>query len=193
MEPQQRSPPSASPKSKSSQASKMTLKSIPTKKKSTSTAKPDRRLSPTAPSASASRPTLTSEELRHQDDATSQQPKSKLLSYHNEVLSLIDYHTIAARHVADAASKQIVTAVHLRRHAWLHTATITDDARDRIEDSPFDGEGLFAATTNELLDNILKMRKTARFFSSQSASFQPPPRTSSYSWRRTYPSQQPRT
>ncbi|KAJ7345308.1 hypothetical protein JRQ81_001258 [Phrynocephalus forsythii] len=84
--------------------------------------------------------------------------RDKALSYHEEVLSLIDYATEAARHAVDAASKQLATAVFLRRHAWLRTATITDDARNCIEDSPFDGEGLFASSTDESLDTILKMR-----------------------------------
>ncbi|KAJ7335284.1 hypothetical protein JRQ81_013225 [Phrynocephalus forsythii] len=58
--------------------------------------------------------------------------KSKILSYHTEVMSLLDYEMITSCHIVDAASKQIATAVHLRRHAWLRTATITDDARNCI-------------------------------------------------------------
>ncbi|KAJ7341618.1 hypothetical protein JRQ81_005939, partial [Phrynocephalus forsythii] len=63
--------------------------------------------------------------------------RNKLLSYLTEVMPLVDYETIAAHHLADAASKQLVTAVYLRRHSWLRTANIPDDARHRTEDSPF--------------------------------------------------------
>ncbi|KAJ7326915.1 hypothetical protein JRQ81_016674 [Phrynocephalus forsythii] len=70
--------------------------------------------------------------------------------------------TLAARNMADAAAKQLSNAVYLRRHAWLRTTNIPDDAWNRIEDSPFDGEGLFATTTDESLDTLVKMRKTAK-------------------------------
>ncbi|KAJ7324845.1 hypothetical protein JRQ81_017865 [Phrynocephalus forsythii] len=97
-------------------------------------------------------------------DALPDDLRDKATSYHAEALSLLDYETIAARHAADAASKQLAMAVFLRRHAWLRTANITDDARNRIEDSPFDGEGLFALSTDESLDNIQKMRRAAKSY-----------------------------
>ncbi|KAJ7332169.1 hypothetical protein JRQ81_014349 [Phrynocephalus forsythii] len=98
--------------------------------------------------------------------------RDKALAYHSEIMSLVDYETIAARHAAEAASKQLATAVFLRRHVWLRTTTITDDARNRIEDSPFDGEGLFASSTDEALDNILKMWKTAKSYTYHGATSQ---------------------
>ncbi|KAJ7329295.1 hypothetical protein JRQ81_015469 [Phrynocephalus forsythii] len=100
--------------------------------------------------------------------------RDKALSYHKEVLSLIDYATEAAHHAVDAASKQLATAVFLCRHAWLRTAMITDDARNRIEDSPFDGGGLFAYSTDESLDTILKMRRTANKDQPRRATLTPP-------------------
>ncbi|KAJ7338904.1 hypothetical protein JRQ81_012806 [Phrynocephalus forsythii] len=75
-------------------------------------------------------------------------------------MSLTDYETIVARHVANVAAKQIAMAICFHCHAWLHTATITDNARSRIEDSPFDGEGLL-------------MFKTTRSYSYQGTSNQP--------------------
>ncbi|KAJ7319787.1 hypothetical protein JRQ81_019298 [Phrynocephalus forsythii] len=62
--------------------------------------------------------------------------RNKALSYHSEAMSLIDYEMIISRHAADATSKQIAMAIHFRRHAWLRNASIPDDARNRIEDSP---------------------------------------------------------
>ncbi|KAJ7344354.1 hypothetical protein JRQ81_000304 [Phrynocephalus forsythii] len=93
--------------------------------------------------------------------------KAKLSAYHAELLTLLDYQTIASCHIADTSARQLANAVFLCRHAWLRTVTITDDAHNRIEGAPFDGEGLFAATTGESLDNILKMRKTARSYAFQ--------------------------
>ncbi|KAJ7329622.1 hypothetical protein JRQ81_015796, partial [Phrynocephalus forsythii] len=84
-------------------------------------------------------------------------------------MSLIDYEMIAACHVAVTASKQIAIAIHLRRQAWLRTASILDNARNRIEDSPpsLDGEGLFASTMDGALDNLMKMRETVSSYGYQ--------------------------
>ncbi|KAJ7312159.1 hypothetical protein JRQ81_006503 [Phrynocephalus forsythii] len=113
-----------------------------------------------------------------------EEQRTKLLTYHTEVMSLIDYETIAAHHVAAAAAKQIARAVQLRCHAWLHTITLTDDAMKRIEDAPFDGEGPFLPTTDESLDNILKMRKTPQSFSYQGSQHQHTQYSQSYqNWR----------
>ncbi|KAJ7344874.1 hypothetical protein JRQ81_000824, partial [Phrynocephalus forsythii] len=87
--------------------------------------------------------------------------RAQLSSLHGELLTILDYQTIASCHIADSSARQLANAVFLCRRAWLRTVTITDDARNRIEGAPFDGEGLFAATTDESLDNILKMHKTA--------------------------------
>ncbi|KAJ7338768.1 hypothetical protein JRQ81_012670 [Phrynocephalus forsythii] len=105
-------------------------------------------------------------------DALPDDLRDKATSYHAEALSLLDYETIAAQHAADAASRQLATAVFLHRHAWLRTANITDNARNRIEDSPFDGEGLFASSTDESLDNNQKMRKAAKSYAYYGASKQ---------------------
>ncbi|KAJ7345417.1 hypothetical protein JRQ81_001367 [Phrynocephalus forsythii] len=78
--------------------------------------------------------------------------KDKALSYHTEVLSLIDYETEAACHAVDTASKQLATAVFLRQHAWLCMATITDNAR------------LMVSTTAILPHARLKMRALQAWF-----------------------------
>ncbi|KAJ7324589.1 hypothetical protein JRQ81_017609 [Phrynocephalus forsythii] len=93
--------------------------------------------------------------------------KGKAQASYMEVLSLIDYQMITSMHITNAASKQLMTAIHLRRHAWLRTSSITDDARNRIEDSPFDGEGFFATSTDVSLDNIQNMRKAAKSYTQQ--------------------------
>ncbi|KAJ7341588.1 hypothetical protein JRQ81_005872 [Phrynocephalus forsythii] len=126
-------------------------------------------------------------------DALSSDHRATLRSYHGELLAILDYQTLTARHLADAALKQLATAVYLRSRACLHTATITDDAWNRIEDSPFDGEGLFAATTDESINNIVKMRKTAKSISTQGTSSQSAQCSTPYSWCRNYSFNQPRT
>ncbi|KAJ7322488.1 hypothetical protein JRQ81_018775, partial [Phrynocephalus forsythii] len=118
--------------------------------------------------------------------------KTKILSYHAEVMSFLDYQIITSCHIVDTAAKHITTTIHLRRHAWLCTATITDNARNRIENSPFDGEGLFAPTTDEALDNILKMRKTASLYAYHGTSSQTSNHQQSQQWHRSYPTNQQR-
>ncbi|KAJ7329831.1 hypothetical protein JRQ81_016005 [Phrynocephalus forsythii] len=96
--------------------------------------------------------------------------------------------TLAARNMADAAAKQLSNAVYLRRHAWLRTTNIPDDARNRIEDSPFDGEGLFATTTDESLDTLVKMRRTAKSIANPSSQPQGQfRRQQQHSWQRQNP------
>ncbi|KAJ7313400.1 hypothetical protein JRQ81_004733 [Phrynocephalus forsythii] len=112
--------------------------------------------------------------------------KARMVAYHGELLTLLDYQTIASCHIVEASAKQLANAVFLRRHAWLRTVTITDDARNRIEGAPFDGEGMFAATTDESLDNILKMWKTARSYAYQGSAGQTTPRPAPYQWRCPY-------
>ncbi|KAJ7303349.1 hypothetical protein JRQ81_012292, partial [Phrynocephalus forsythii] len=110
----------------------------------------------------------------------------KAQASYSEVLSLIDHQMITYLHLTDAASKQLTTAIHLRRHAWLRTANITEDARNRIEDSPFDGEGLFATSTDASLDNIQKIRKAAKSYTYQGGTSQPASRPTPQTWRRPY-------
>lgn len=59
----------------------------------------------------------------------------------------------------DAASKQINTSTVLRRHACLRSASIPEDTRVRIEDLPFDSLDVFDGKTEEILDNLQKMRR----------------------------------
>lgn len=89
------------------------------------------------------------------------------ISLHQEALSLPKHERTATPHVADKASKQVATANSLRRHAWLRSTTIPDDARSCIEDLPFDGVGLFDANTDKILDGLQKFRKTACSYSYQ--------------------------
>ncbi|KAL8163712.1 UNVERIFIED_CONTAM: hypothetical protein K2H54_034570 [Gekko kuhli] len=62
----------------------------------------------------------------------------------------------------------LATGIALRRHAWLRTAHLPDDIKAKVEDLPFDGEGLFHTTTDQYLTSIDDSRKTAKrlgFFS----------------------------
>ena len=72
-----------------------------------------------------------------------------------------------AGHIVNAASKQVAMAVTLHHHTWLQSLGISEDVRSRIEDLPFDGVGLFDEKTDEILDYLLNLRRTARSYSSQ--------------------------
>lgn len=91
----------------------------------------------------------------------------KCTSYHLDAMTLVRQEQAAAHHTADAASKQITTSIALCRHAWLCSATTPDDTRGRIKDLLFDGVGLFDAKMDEILNELQKMRKTGRSYSSQ--------------------------
>ncbi|KAJ7344891.1 hypothetical protein JRQ81_000841 [Phrynocephalus forsythii] len=117
-------------------------------------------------------------------DSLPEEQKAKITALHEELLSLIDYETLVARNMAAAAAKQLSTAIYLRRHAWLRTTNIPDDARNRIEDSPFDGEGLFAITTDESLDTLVKMRKTAKSITYSTVQPQGQYRRQQQNWQR---------
>ena len=85
-------------------------------------------------------------------------------------MSLACQERVAARHIIDVSSKQLVTAVALHHHAWLRLASIMEDVRNRIEGLPFDRVGLFDPKTDEILESLLKHRRTARSISAQGAS-----------------------
>lgn len=58
-------------------------------------------------------------------------------SLHQEAMSLAN----SAKHTTDVAAKQIAPSIAVRRHAWLRSATLPEDAHTYIEDLPFDGVG----------------------------------------------------
>ena len=93
--------------------------------------------------------------------------KSRGLAFHQEAMAIACQERITARRVVEAALKHMTTAVTLQRHAWLRSAHISDDSCVRIEDLPLDGVGLFDTRTHEILDNLQKMRKTARSYNTQ--------------------------
>ena len=99
---------------------------------------------------------------------------SRALNINLEASTLAKQQRIAVRHSADAASKAMATAVALRHHAWLRSDGITDDTRSRIEDLPFDGAGLLSEKTNEVMDNLHKIRKMAKSYSTQPYRYQCP-------------------
>ncbi|KAL8177421.1 UNVERIFIED_CONTAM: hypothetical protein K2H54_004478 [Gekko kuhli] len=56
----------------------------------------------------------------------------------------------------------MATAVTLRRHAWLRSALLQTDIKQRTEDLPFDGCGLFHKTTDDALRDADESRRRAR-------------------------------
>ena len=72
---------------------------------------------------------------------------------HTEATRLAKEQRLASCHTSSIA---------LRRHAWLRSSGITEDARSCIEELPFNGSGLFNEKTDELMGNLHKIRKTAK-------------------------------
>ncbi|XP_078233615.1 uncharacterized protein LOC144583550 [Pogona vitticeps] len=106
------------------------------------------------------------------------------LDTHAEALTVSKYQRLAARHVAEATSKNFASLITLRRHAWLRSANIVEDIKTRVENLPFDATGLFSQNTDENLENLHKSKKTAKSYS-----VQPPPRQSKPQWRPKYTTQ----
>ena len=86
--------------------------------------------------------------------------KSEALNIYAEATTLAKQQRIASCYTADAASKVMATYIALRHHAWLRSAGISR-YRSRIEDLPFDSTGLFNDKTDEVMNNLHKIRKTA--------------------------------
>ncbi|KAF7245178.1 Kinesin-like protein KIF13A [Varanus komodoensis] len=66
-----------------------------------------------------------------------------------------------ARHHVDTDSRALVSAVSLRRHAWLRNCNLPEETRRRIEEMPFDGSGLFHSRTDHKLEKLHESRLTA--------------------------------
>lgn len=58
--------------------------------------------------------------------------------------------------------QKLTTGVALHRHSWLRATTLLSDSKAAIEDLPFDGLGLFHASTEATLQDIDKNIKTSR-------------------------------
>ena len=106
-------------------------------------------------------PVLQAEEVR-----------TAALNTHLEATTLAKQQRLASHHTADTASKSLASAIALRRHAWLWSARINDNARARIEDLSFDGVGLFNEKADKVMENLHKMRKTAHSYSIQQPRYQ---------------------
>lgn len=66
---------------------------------------------------------------------------------------------VSAKYVLDLFAKMVTSALSLRRHAWLCSMDLQLDAKSIIEDLHFEGEGLFSATTDSVLQEIDKSIK----------------------------------
>lgn len=102
--------------------------------------------------------------------------------------------TIAtARHGLETSAKTLTTGVAIRRHSWLRVTSLLPDSKAAIEDLPFDGEGLFHASTDSTLQEIDKNLKASRTlgFSHQQQQYRPR-QTYTKPWqRRSFPSKSP--
>ncbi|EMP24372.1 hypothetical protein UY3_18610, partial [Chelonia mydas] len=66
----------------------------------------------------------------------------------------------AALDVANIAARSTATAVVMRRGSWLSSSSFPRKFQSTIEDLPFDGDKLFASTTNDVLHSMKDSRAT---------------------------------
>lgn len=141
-------------------------------------------------------------------DSIPEDHRAQARSLFDEGTLLASQQIRSSSHAMDAASRGLATAVVLRRYSWLRSAGLTDDARRRIEDLPFDGEGLFNSGTDDIMENLQKKKNTAKRLglnqstqnrqqSYQPRPFQPfrsftprPQQSPTYRPRRQYPTKQ---
>nr|XP_020644694.1 voltage-dependent calcium channel subunit alpha-2/delta-4 [Pogona vitticeps] len=98
---------------------------------------------------------------------TPEDVRTAALNIHLEAITLAKQQHLAAHHIADAASKSLVSSITLRQHAWVRSSRIMNDARTCIEELPFDGAGLFNEKTDYVMENLHKIHKTARLYAIQ--------------------------
>ncbi|XP_042317564.1 uncharacterized protein LOC121927762 [Sceloporus undulatus] len=80
----------------------------------------------------------------------------------DEAHSIGGWLITSARHSTDCSAKSMAAAIALRRHAWLRSSDLNQNARSTIEDMPFDEDGLFHRETDEKLNFKYRMRTAAR-------------------------------
>lgn len=74
-------------------------------------------------------------------------------------LSAAKQSITTSRHTMETSAKTLTTAVAIQRHYWLRSTTLSQEAKFAIEDLPFDGTGLFNASTDAMLQEIDKKLK----------------------------------
>ncbi|XP_042303393.1 uncharacterized protein LOC121920323 [Sceloporus undulatus] len=80
----------------------------------------------------------------------------------DEAHSIGGWLITSARHSTDCSAKSMAAAIALRRHAWLRSSDLNQNARSTIEDMPFDEDGLFHRETDEKLNFKYRMRTVAK-------------------------------
>ena len=93
--------------------------------------------------------------------------KPMLINTYTEALTVAKHQRLVAKHAADVASKSMVSSVGLRRHAWLCSSGIMEEAKSHIEELPLDVKGLFNEKTDDKMENLHKIKKTAKSYTVQ--------------------------
>ena len=118
-------------------------------------------------------------------EAAPEDSRALFLSAYSEALTVAKHQRLASRHSTDVASKSMTSAIGLWRHARLRSSGITEDAQSHIEDLPFDATGLFNEKTNDKMENLHKIKKTAKSYTIQQQ-----PKYQRYQWPKPYKQQQ---
>lgn len=66
------------------------------------------------------------------------------------------------KHPVLCLPNSMATSVALRCYAWLKCTTMLPDIKAKIEGLPFDEEGFFHSTTNEMLTLVDDSKKHAK-------------------------------
>ncbi|KAJ7317190.1 hypothetical protein JRQ81_003352 [Phrynocephalus forsythii] len=81
---------------------------------------------------------------------------------YEEAMALAAQQMRTSKHSFDCSSKVLNASVTLRCHAWLRTTGLLDDHKAQIETLPFEGTGLYNASTDDLMEDRHRKQDTAK-------------------------------
>ena len=107
--------------------------------------------------------------------------RQAFLNSYEEAQTVSKYERLSIRHAAEISARVLMSAISIRRHAWLRSADIMEDVKSKVESLAFDATGLFNEKTDSHLEDLHKAKRTAKSYSVQTQSRQRRPQ-----WRKSY-------
>ncbi|KAJ7344337.1 hypothetical protein JRQ81_000287 [Phrynocephalus forsythii] len=80
-------------------------------------------------------------------------------------MALTTQQICSARHTLDCTTKNFGSSVALHRHSWLRSTGLSEENKTRIEELPFEREGLLHPTMDDLMEDHQKKQTTAKCLS----------------------------
>ncbi|KAJ7335193.1 hypothetical protein JRQ81_013134 [Phrynocephalus forsythii] len=88
--------------------------------------------------------------------------KGDASSIFNESMVLAAQQMRSAHHVFDCTTNVLGSLAALQQHTWLRSTWLSDDNKARIEQLPFDGEGPFHTSIDDIMEDYQKKKTMAK-------------------------------